>query len=137
MKDLLDRLGKRLWVSWLACMAIGVAAVAFGRAGYDSIALVFNLAVPVAIMTVCFDYGIWHSRAREALGAPTPGNISYPRDWRLLTLMLLSMLSMTAVYAFDLPHDLIVPFAGSIIIPSFLKSRSALVTRLISPQHAR
>src|SRR5215831_19031678 len=130
MDTLLDRLAKQLWVPWLTCIGVGVAGVAFDDAGYKDLALVFNLVAPFGVMIVGFNFLSWSSREREALARAKPRNVRYARDWNLLALTLLSFLSMTAVYAFGLPHDLIMPLFASMMIPMLLMSRSAVIARL-------
>jgi len=136
MAALLDRLTERLWLPWLACIGFGVAGVVLDETGHQDFGLISNLAAPVGMIMIILDYLRWHAIAREALGAAKLKNVGFPREWNLLALMLLSFLSMTAVYAFAFPHDLIMPLFASMMIPMFLRSRGALIARLSAPQFA-
>ena len=138
MGKLLDRLAKRLWVPWLACVGLGAASVALDAAGYDGIALILRLAVVTAMLVVLLDYLGWYWRARHAVGAAElRKQRSVERDWPLLALVFASMLATGAVYAYDLTHDIIMPLAASVMVPLSLRQRSALISAAATPQPAR
>jgi hypothetical protein len=135
MEALLDKLAKHLWMSWLTCIAVGVAAVVLDAAGYDTVFAILGAALAACMVVIIFNALVWQSRAHGAPGAAEPGERSAPpRNWPLLALMGLSLLAIGAVYAFDLPHDLTMPLVASAMIPLSLKNRSECMALLASRQ---
>jgi len=138
MGKMLDRLAKRLWMPWLACVGLGVASLILNAVGYDVISLILSLVVVVTMLVVVLDHLNWYSRARHAAGATELSkHRSAGRDWPLLALVFASMLAIGVVYAFDLTHDIIMPLVASVMVPLSLKQRSVLISVAASPQPAR
>ena len=127
MGRLLDRLARRLWLPWLACIAMAVTmAVLPSRAEPWRFLVVISA---LAFMFIaCAGYVRSYLRFTDELTTGQQASLrdSWP-DWNMLPFVVASFLMLGAVEYFDLNRDLIfMPLLASVIVPSQLKARSEL-----------